>query len=74
MSCKRALTRTDEIFGKRKAQGRAAYGRCRGYRALVRALRAGDSASAEQLVIDEVRGGLDDLRREPGDLDSRAQT
>lgn len=36
------------------------------HRALVRALRAGDSATAEQLVIEDVRGGLDDLRREPG--------
>jgi DNA-binding GntR family transcriptional regulator len=38
------------------------------HRAFIRALRAGDSATAEQLVIDDARGGLNDLRREPGDL------
>jgi DNA-binding GntR family transcriptional regulator len=37
------------------------------HRALVRALRAGDSATAEELVLADARGGLDDLRREPGD-------
>ncbi|WP_394622044.1 GntR family transcriptional regulator [Lentzea sp. JNUCC 0626] len=37
-----------------------------GHRALVRALRAGDSAAAEQIAMDDVRGGLEDLRREPG--------
>jgi len=37
------------------------------HRALVRALRAGDSATAEKLVLADARGGLDDLRREPGD-------
>jgi DNA-binding GntR family transcriptional regulator len=37
------------------------------HRALVRALRAGDSATAEQLVLADARGGLDDLRREPSD-------
>jgi DNA-binding GntR family transcriptional regulator len=36
------------------------------HRALVRALRAGDSATAEQVVIADASGGLDDLRREPG--------
>jgi len=40
------------------------------HRALVRALRAGDSAAAEQITIDDVRGGLDDLRREPGQVPS----
>lgn len=35
------------------------------HRALVRALRAGDSAAAEQIAMDDVRGGLDDLRGEP---------
>lgn len=35
------------------------------HRALVRALRAGDSATAEQLAIADVRGGLADLRRDP---------
>ncbi|HEX7304654.1 GntR family transcriptional regulator [Lentzea sp.] len=35
------------------------------HRALVRALRAGDAATAEQLAIDDVQAGLDDLRREP---------
>ncbi|MGI5500751.1 GntR family transcriptional regulator [Lentzea sp. CA-135723] len=38
-------------------------GRYTGHRALVRALRAGDSAAAEQIAMDDVRGGLDDLRR-----------
>lgn len=37
------------------------------HRALVHALRAGDSATAEQLVLADARGGLDDLRREPSD-------
>ncbi|MCO1659008.1 GntR family transcriptional regulator [Pseudonocardia humida] len=32
-----------------------------GHRALVRALRAGDSAAAEALVIEDARGGLSDL-------------
>ncbi|MEU3644752.1 GntR family transcriptional regulator [Lentzea sp. NPDC034063] len=40
------------------------------HRALVRALRAGDSAAAEQITIDDVRGGLADLRREPGQVPS----
>jgi DNA-binding GntR family transcriptional regulator len=35
------------------------------HRALVRALRAGDSAAAEALVIDDARGGLGDLLAEP---------
>lgn len=42
-----------------------------GHRALVRALRAGDSAAAEQLALTDVRGGLEDLRREPDGLSSR---
>ena len=43
-----------------------------GHRALVRALRAGDSAAAEHLAITDVTGGLDDLRRDPDDdLSSR---
>ncbi|MGW6929975.1 GntR family transcriptional regulator [Lentzea sp. NPDC054927] len=36
-----------------------------GHRDLVRALRAGDSATAEQIAMHDVRGGLDDLRRAP---------
>ncbi|AQZ61983.1 Transcriptional regulator, GntR family [[Actinomadura] parvosata subsp. kistnae] len=35
------------------------------HRALVRALRAGDSAAAEALVIDDARGGLGDLLAAP---------
>jgi DNA-binding GntR family transcriptional regulator len=35
------------------------------HRALVRALRAGDSATAETLVIDDARGGLGDLLAAP---------
>ncbi|MGR6918452.1 GntR family transcriptional regulator [[Actinomadura] parvosata] len=35
------------------------------HRALVRALRAGDSAAAESLVIDDARGGLGDLLAAP---------
>jgi DNA-binding GntR family transcriptional regulator len=35
------------------------------HRALVRALRTGDSATAEALVIDDVRGGLGDLLAAP---------
>ena len=41
------------------------------HRALVRALRAGDSVAAEQLALDDVRGGLEDLRREPGQVSAR---
>jgi DNA-binding GntR family transcriptional regulator len=41
------------------------------HRALVRALRAGDSAAAEQIAIDDVRGGLDDLRHEPDPVTPR---
>lgn len=41
------------------------------HRALVRALRAGDSAAAEQIAIDDVRGGLEDLRYEPGEVTRR---
>ncbi|SDF74444.1 DNA-binding transcriptional regulator, GntR family [Lentzea fradiae] len=36
-----------------------------GHRALVRALRAGDAETAERLAIEDVRAGLEDLRREP---------
>ncbi|MFC8075084.1 GntR family transcriptional regulator [Streptomyces sp. NPDC057307] len=42
------------------------------HRALVRALRAGDSAASEQLAIDDARGGLHDLRHEPDLLRHRA--
>ncbi|MDQ7808622.1 GntR family transcriptional regulator [Amycolatopsis sp. A133] len=35
------------------------------HRALVRALRAGDSATAEALVVDDARGGLGDLLAAP---------
>ncbi|MEU5263727.1 GntR family transcriptional regulator [Amycolatopsis sp. NPDC021455] len=35
------------------------------HRALVRALRAGDSAAAEALVVDDARGGLGDLLAAP---------
>ncbi|QFG27089.1 GntR family transcriptional regulator [Actinomadura sp. WMMB 499] len=35
------------------------------HRALVRALRDGDSATAERLVIEDAQGGLADLRRRP---------
>ncbi|MFD0692255.1 GntR family transcriptional regulator [Actinomadura fibrosa] len=38
-----------------------------GHRALVRALRAGDSATAERLVIEDAQGGLADLRARGGD-------
>ncbi|USX54727.1 GntR family transcriptional regulator [Lentzea sp. HUAS12] len=41
------------------------------HRALVRALRSGDSAAAEQIAIDDVRGGLADLRHEPGRVTRR---
>ncbi|WP_329790993.1 hypothetical protein V1227_03435 [Lentzea sp. DG1S-22] len=41
------------------------------HRALVRALRAGDSVAAEQIALDDVRGGLEDLRREPGQVSAR---
>jgi DNA-binding GntR family transcriptional regulator len=36
------------------------------HRALVRALRAGDSATAERIVIEDVQGGLTALRQRPG--------
>jgi DNA-binding GntR family transcriptional regulator len=35
------------------------------HRALVRALRAGDSAAAERIVMEDARGGLDALRADP---------
>ncbi|WP_328457401.1 MULTISPECIES: GntR family transcriptional regulator [unclassified Amycolatopsis] len=35
------------------------------HRALVRALRAGDAALAEEIVMKDARGGLDDLLRSP---------
>jgi DNA-binding GntR family transcriptional regulator len=35
------------------------------HRALVRALRAGDSAAAEAIVINDARGGLSDLLNSP---------
>ncbi|XVQ06476.1 GntR family transcriptional regulator [Spirillospora sp. CA-255316] len=35
------------------------------HRALVRALREGDSATAERLVIEDAQGGLEDLREHP---------
>ncbi|WNV86137.1 GntR family transcriptional regulator [Umezawaea sp. Da 62-37] len=35
------------------------------HRALVHALRAGDSAAAEQIVLEDARGGLNALRGEP---------
>ncbi|TDD86876.1 GntR family transcriptional regulator [Actinomadura darangshiensis] len=38
-----------------------------GHRALVRALRAGDSQTAEQLVIQDAQGGLAALRERPRD-------
>ncbi|MET9229973.1 GntR family transcriptional regulator [Lentzea sp. NPDC003310] len=41
------------------------------HRALVRALRAGDQATAERIATDDVRGGLADLRREPGQVPTR---
>ncbi|WP_434443929.1 GntR family transcriptional regulator [Lentzea sp. E54] len=41
-----------------------------GHRALVRALRAGEGATAERIAIEDVRGGLDDLRRPPGEVRS----
>ncbi|GAA4930745.1 hypothetical protein GCM10023224_08140 [Streptomonospora halophila] len=37
------------------------------HRALVRALREGDAQAAEQIVVEDARGGLADLRRAPGD-------
>jgi DNA-binding GntR family transcriptional regulator len=47
---------TDDQFGLDR------YG---SHRALVRALRAGDSAAAEQVVTEDARGGLNALRAEP---------
>lgn len=44
------------------------------HRALVRALRAGDSATAEQIAMHDVRGGLDDLRRAPDSADVEPTT
>jgi DNA-binding GntR family transcriptional regulator len=40
------------------------------HRALVKALRAGDSATAERIVIEDAQGGLDDLRNKPRDESS----
>lgn len=42
------------------------------HRALVRALRAGDPVTAERLAIEDVAAGLDDLRREPGQVPESA--
>ncbi|ANZ40252.1 GntR family transcriptional regulator [Lentzea guizhouensis] len=44
-----------------------------GHRALVRALRAGDSVLAERITIEDVRGGLADLRRAPGGVATTGQ-
>ncbi|WP_436756694.1 GntR family transcriptional regulator [Streptosporangium sp. V21-05] len=48
---------TDDRFG---------LDRYAGHRALVRALRQGDSATAERLVIEDAQGGLAALRAHPG--------
>lgn len=47
------------------ADDRFGLDRYSGHRALVRALRAGDAATAEELVMADARGGLDDLLRSP---------
>ncbi|WP_436698766.1 GntR family transcriptional regulator [Nocardioides sp. BYT-33-1] len=44
------------------------------HRALVRALRAGDSAAAEALVIDDARGGLGDLLASSSPEELRAES
>jgi DNA-binding GntR family transcriptional regulator len=51
-----------DLISKNDKFGLDRYG---SHRALVRALRAGDSATAETLVIDDARGGLGDLLAAP---------
>jgi DNA-binding GntR family transcriptional regulator len=47
------------------ADARFGLDRYAGHRALVRALRQGDSATAERLVIEDAQGGLEALRERP---------
>lgn len=62
--------RRSRVLDRVLADHRFGLDRYTSHRALVRALRAGDSATAEQITIDDVRGGLDDLRRAPGQVPS----
>ncbi|GGP68712.1 GntR family transcriptional regulator [Saccharothrix coeruleofusca] len=61
----RAERRT-RLLERVTADDRFGVDRYASHRALVRALRAGDSAEAERIVTEDARGGLDDLRRATG--------
>ncbi|SEQ91351.1 DNA-binding transcriptional regulator, GntR family [Lentzea xinjiangensis] len=62
------VERRTRVVERVLADHRFGLDRYAGHRALVRALRAGDSVTAEQIAMDDVRGGLEDLRRAPGEV------
>jgi DNA-binding GntR family transcriptional regulator len=61
--------RRSRLIERVLADDRFGLDRYSGHRALVRALRAGDAATAEELVVADARGGLDDLLRSPARRD-----
>ncbi|WP_199439848.1 GntR family transcriptional regulator [Umezawaea beigongshangensis] len=57
--------RRTRLLERVAADDRSGLDRYSGHRALVRALRAGDSAAAERIVAQDALGGLNTLRQEP---------